>query len=95
MIKWEDACYETIKIKVNPVIQIKSCSIKSKFEIVALKHCILLCVWPPKKLKDKAQKSKKVTADEIEFGKREASILLQQFLSHISKLALYRLCHIL
>ena len=43
-----------------------------------------------KKLKDKAHRSKKVTADKIEFGNREASILLQQFLSHISKLALYR-----
>ena len=45
-----------------------------------------------KKLKDKAQ-AKKLTADKIEFGKREASIF--QTLSHISKLALYRLCHIL
>lgn len=48
-----------------------------------------------KKLRIRLTKGKKVTADEIEFGKGEASILLQQCLSHISKLGLYRLCHIL
>ena len=62
--------------------------------MVALNHCIAVCM-AAKKIKDKAHKRQKVTADEIEFGKGEASILLQQFLSHISKLGLYRLCHIL
>ena len=53
---------------------------------------VALKLWPSKKIKG-YDISKKVTADKIEFGKREASIF--QTLSHISKLALYRLCHIL